>query len=643
VERQPHVKPADHPPSPVLTLRVGISGHRPKASRLPPQAVDRVRKQLALVFKAIDAALTSLHTENRKFYAAEGPRIRLVSGMAEGADQMAIAARPEGWAIDAILPFPYKDYKKDFEKSAADADRNVEAEFDAALREASAVLELPEIDFPEDRNSGYARLGGFLVRQIDVLVAVWDGKPEEGAGGTAEVVRKALLARIPVVWIATLEDVVPRMIEVVERDGRPVAPPADCTHGALMEAISAIVALPRDVPPAEACESGHGAGPKISERLSAFLQETWPRPTWWASYDLYKRWVERRRLRLLIPVEPLRKRLLEWEPFFADTPPVHALQNHIRQFLLPRYLWADQLAIDLANRYRSAYILAYLFSTVAVFIALLGLFLHELVLKAVLVSSELLIVGTVVMIIVRGRRSRWHQRWLEYRSLAEMLRDARFLAYFGEYGRIQGADDLEPASSAWYLWYLRATIRELGLPNAVLDGTYQRTHLVAVEKHVLDDQLEYHRPNARTLSRMDRRLYRAANGCFVAIILVLAAFLACWLISLGSLVDEAPIFQRLDHALHQSMAPITFLAAFLPALGAAIAGIRDTADFEGFAARSAKTATDLQSLAKDFAVAKRMLSLDETSELLVATAHILTQDLAAWRSIYGRKGLKLPA
>ena len=165
----------------------------------------------------------------------------------------------------------------------------------------------------------------------------------------------------------------------------------------------------------------------------------------------------------------------------VDAPPVGDLGTRIIVMVKPRYVWADTLAVYLANVYRSAYIIVYLLSALAVALALGGVFSHlfddnmAFAFKGTLVFLELILIFVIIGIVRIGRRERWHQRFLEYRTLAEMLRDIRFLAYVGENGRILRTS--EPGPAAWFLWYLRATIRELGLPNAVLDGTYQRAHL----------------------------------------------------------------------------------------------------------------------------------------------------------------------
>jgi len=650
-----------HPPKPGLTLRVGVSGHRPKPARLPAEVLERVSAQLHGVFKTIDAELAKLHDSSKHIYAETPPRVRIVTGMAEGADQMAVALRPPDWVVDAILPFPEEEYVKDFLHSAADERKNVVSEFKATLRKAVTVVELPMTEeLRRDRQSAYGRLGRFLVGEIDLLVAVWDGEAEEGPGGTAEVVRRCLDAHIPVAWITTrskdadgvpLLDVFPRMVEAIDDEGRPIAPAADCKEGALAEAISTIAALPKGVA-AEEPEGRDALGPAVADRVSRFLGERWPRGTPCFVYDAFRRLAEGKVPRLWIPMPSFAERRPEWDAFLDDSPKDDlrgrtdlddrvGFRDRIAAHLLPRYLWADQLATYFAHVYRSAYMTSYLLAALAVVFALLELLILPpeasvdaiIVRKTLLAAAEIFCVGAVVFIYGLGRRRRWHQRWLEYRALAEMLRDARFLAYFGEYGQIQTAHDADPASSAWLLWYLRATVRELGLPYAVLDGTFQRRHLSSVERHVIADQLGYHQRNAIALARMDVSLLLLTNLCFVLTGLLVLPWLLTFV---GNL-------EHLKLSLFKDMHRLTFLAAVLPAVGAAMAGIRETGDFERFADRSSKTAVALRNLQRDISAVRRTLSIDDTGGVLISLASILAEDRAVWQSIYGRKRLLLPA
>ena len=153
----------DHPPKPRLTLRVGITGHRP--NKLPKADLPRIERQLRDAFAAIEAAVAKAYDANKAVYAsvpaADPPattkpyRIRLISGFAEGADQIAVAACPADWIVEAILPFPKDEYLKDFEKSAAGDGRDVRDDLLKSLARASVVTELPT---PAGTQPGLCRL-----------------------------------------------------------------------------------------------------------------------------------------------------------------------------------------------------------------------------------------------------------------------------------------------------------------------------------------------------------------------------------------------------------------------------------------------------------------------------------------------------
>ena len=143
--------------------------------------------------------------------------------------------------------------------------------------------------------------------------------------------------------------------------------------------------------------------------------------------------------------------------------------------LLPRFVWADTLAVHYSHFYRSAYVLAYLLSAAAVFVALVGVTVrHTEDPQVMLMLFELLAIGFIMTIVWLGHRWHWHERWLEYRALAERLRHGRFLAFVSEFGRIhEAAPRPGMREMPWMLWYVRATMREIGLPTALLGSTYQ--------------------------------------------------------------------------------------------------------------------------------------------------------------------------
>ena len=110
------------------------------------------------------------------------PTFTLVSPLADGADQIAAEVAlergcraPGGAAVQPRQPI-----------SATFPDSAQRARFDALLGQAECVLELP--GDAATRLDAYVMAGRATVAHCDLLIAVWDGLPPRGRGGTAEIV-----------------------------------------------------------------------------------------------------------------------------------------------------------------------------------------------------------------------------------------------------------------------------------------------------------------------------------------------------------------------------------------------------------------------------------------------------------------------
>jgi len=626
---------SSHPPKPRLTVRVGITGHRP--NKLTGAVIGRVQKQLPEIFAAIERAAASILTESAAVYADEPAVFRMISGFAEGADQIAVAACPSGWRVEATLPFPRAEYLKDFATSAAGDGRDVSDEFRDSLAKASVVTEID--DAPSDsREQGYARAGSFMLRQIDVLIAVWDGKPPKPAG-TGSIVRGAVAAGIPVIWLSTVDEAPPRLITQLATGREPRVVASECTDAALLAALVPAFAAPARSTEPSAARTG----------LGRFLGERWKKRAWFTAYDALEQLAHGRLPRPVLRLSSFEQHCHDWDAFLASAPPAAELRERIRHVLAPRHAWADTLAVHYSHLYRSAYVFCYVLSALAVFIALGTVFIRDdpnaaardvLSTKAVLVGCELVVIGTIILIVWLGLNRRWHERWLNYRTLAEMLRHGRFLAFISEFGRRQ-ANGAGARDAPWMLWYVRATMREIGLPGAILDGAYRRALLEAIYQEEIagpQGQLEYNMHNIEVAREIDHLLHRLGMGCFVLTSVILAIFLALFLL------DRAVVSAPIETLLLAVQPPLTFLSAGLPALGAAVAGIRVHGDFEASVRRSARTLDQLAGLSDEYTnMIKGEADLDDTAELLIATARVLSEDIAAWQDLYGRKRLTLPA
>lgn len=171
-------------------VRLGVTGHRflPAA----PQRRARLWERVGEILREIGATTALLE---------------VLSPLAEGADRLVAevaldltTAVPAKVHLVCALPFPVDLYRLDFHTPASrDA-------FDALLARATSVVELAGrrrrpgamADDPDLLKDAYAAVGAYVVDHADVLLALWDGEPARGRGGTGEVVALARARGVPV-------------------------------------------------------------------------------------------------------------------------------------------------------------------------------------------------------------------------------------------------------------------------------------------------------------------------------------------------------------------------------------------------------------------------------------------------------------
>jgi hypothetical protein len=162
-----------------MSVRIGVTGHRVIPAQ--PALLDQIRL-------AVDDAI--------ELVCGVDP-VTVVSALAEGADRLVAAevlGRP-GALLEVVLPMEPDEYEADF------AEATSREEFRRLLHRARSITVAPP---GESRTANFERAGHMMLDRIDVLLALWDGKPARGRGGTAEIVRRAHDLGLPVVWISTV-------------------------------------------------------------------------------------------------------------------------------------------------------------------------------------------------------------------------------------------------------------------------------------------------------------------------------------------------------------------------------------------------------------------------------------------------------
>lgn len=181
----------DHDP----TVTVGVTGHRPNRLAMTPAAV---RRACADLLGAI-----ARHAGARTLVA--------VSPLAEGADRaFAEAALTCDYRLHAILPFSGRDYETTFADAAQTKDYR---------RLLARCTDVTELNGQLSRSTdAYRAVGTKIVAAGDIIIAVWDGRPAAGDGGTADVIAMALRAGRPLLWIDARDRQPPRLLRPPSHD-----------------------------------------------------------------------------------------------------------------------------------------------------------------------------------------------------------------------------------------------------------------------------------------------------------------------------------------------------------------------------------------------------------------------------------------
>ena len=248
-----------------LTLTVGFAGHR--------ELTAEVGKALEAAFALVKAALARLEEtplyggEARLGGAYEGrSQLRLLTGDAPGADRLAI----ERWQAiklgEVHRLYPYRDAGT----GAPLTDRPSRAKPEDHLAPpapGSAWTGIDAVDL-DLRISGHAEVGRWLVRHADVLVALWDGAPGHGPGGTADTVLRTFEHRAPVLWVrpghTEVRLIRPPKLGLAEAASQLMEKAAEDAEVASATALAAILAE-AFAPPGEMLASG--PNPEIRTRV----------------------------------------------------------------------------------------------------------------------------------------------------------------------------------------------------------------------------------------------------------------------------------------------------------------------------------------------------------------------------------------
>ena len=587
-----------HPPSCALVLHVGVTGHR----ELPEAAVPAIAKTVATVLATIDVTVRGIaEAESRQAPETGAPLLRVISSLAEGADQLvAETALERGWEVQCPLPFAREEYAKDFSGEAAER-------YAALLARAKNVFE----HAGDRRHADWAYLeaGRTMLAQSDLIIAVWDGQPSRGMGGTAEVVREAMAKGLPVVRIDPARPEVPTLLGA----------PAENTDWAVgvQQYLDDLLSL----------EDHKGLG-----RLRRYLGETQRLFNWGWVYFLFRnrfsggKWSGSGARRASYAAATS-----GWEAEWKTEPPMPAqVGRQIDDGLRGHYAWTNGLAETYAGLFRSAFILRYFLVTLSVLVGAVGFYTPNPWGWMGFVAQVLCLVAAVGLILC-DNKNRWQRKAVEYRWIAEQLRIHRYVLPLGRavFPVAQAGHPIYEGPR-WGRRQVRCIVRRIGLPAVCVDTAYLQAHRAFIlENEIAGDngQQKYHAKNADRNRLIAGRLYRWAMWLFAAGMVAIIARMALW------------AWFEVDKALWWKL--VKAAAATLPALGVMFSSLRAHGEFKRLSARSKAMAEFLAARAAAFRVNEAPTwteSVDDTTRL----ALVLRAEVADWNTVMESRGLALP-
>jgi hypothetical protein len=309
--------------------------------------------------------------------------------------------------------------------------------------------------------------------------------------------------------------------------------------------------------------------------------------------------------------------------------PMHWQYVLVADWALPQLVRADTLALDEQSRYRA---LGWAIRLLAVFaVAAVAGQIAFAPMEPGWLGFEIGLVIALIGVVLFARRDSPHDRWIGYRSLAEAFRSAVFLTLSGLHEGFQreGSAHLDELDEAWFQRAFSEAWR--GRPSVTLDPRDASDLRRLLVDSWIDEQIRYHQKVARRYRRMNN-LQTVAISLIAAITITVAAL-------------------HIGGAGHEQFGGelFVFLAITLPAVGAALTGLREHGQHRLHEERSNRTVRRLTRLKGQHELA--VDSSDEDHEersplsivrrLAVETQRVISEENLEWFGVIEFQDLEL--
>jgi len=627
-------------PRPRATIRVGAIGHRNIDGAVREKIVITVKDILSLIRRSAEGALKQPHVREQ---FADGLDLVVVSPLAEGADRLiAHAGLEQNYLLGAILPFAVPDYEATFDlgdrlKAIADFRALLEA---AALPEGYGILVLDaDATAGSPRDTAFMNCAGAVTRWCDVLIAILS--EDRADSQTSRSVQEAVDMGVPVVLVDPQR---PAGFTLrLQAEGPSSSEPAQHLGAFVVSMLAPMTKLAADGGKAARHRSSFGLAAYRSERVYCDAGRTCDfeysgpyrvktaAPAWARCCSGLNHWIEKRIERLLTEPAPRHKS----GPFLWDLPFDRVSAAPIVELYL-RYHRADAVANAYGELQRSVQIVVALLGVATVTFAALATQATGLS-SVVFAGLELASLVLALSLVWLSHRQVWHDRWLDCRLLAEILRYSKFLLLTGHsspFSDLRGSLAAREGKRTWTRDHAEDVLRahRLSVPGrgAKADAGAAGSIGEYIAAQCVDDQARYHRITGNFRLKYGEALKTLGVAVSVVTVVLVAAVFGLELLLANHLVPAAPAFEPWRRTAE-------VLVIVLPALTAGLLALRAFGEHDVISLRSL---TMMEALEKEKRLVKGAAGMAALGDNMLRIARLLLRDVDGWRELFSGKHLE---
>ena len=426
-------------------LRIGVTGHR---------ALHDIPLLSTCLREFLNTGYLEAFTSEARQTLAKATNtpitFSIISPLAEGADRLvADVVLKHGGMLEALLPMPVDEYEKDF---VTPESKREFREFLAQSQRVTVTECGAPLDDPSYRQNAYLRVGEETVARCDILIALWDGLPSRGIGGTADIVALALDQKKPVFIVSTSQTGKVKLLN------------GGTLQVKFISELDAFNSFPINDAELEAC-------------CASTYQEI-------------------------------------FESAQSEPLPKH-FKEQVKTQLIPAYCRASKIAEYYQGRYKRVGLLGYIFSTLSVaFMAFAVVFAKHPLFSIPGYIAELCLLASLYFMIHRAEHARVHPGWLENRALAERLRTAFYFVACCESPASGGGQKISyRQNQSWVDHAFRQIISSIPSLKRPESNSLQQ-YCAFINTGWVQGQIKYHTKKTTELTAKNAILKRWGLMCF---------------------------------------------------------------------------------------------------------------------------------